>query len=234
MCHACRPPRSAPHGPLASVPRIAGEVVASVEQTHQPAHCEGADGGQSRGLARDGEAAPRSYQFETTSCIGVDTGELERRTGMSTRSDILIRLVTALARDKLAGWVLLRRNPYPLVRHVATVHHLQTCPANRGQGIGSALMHELRKIARAELGRGTDASGSARRAGSRGVLWAARVAGDRSLAQCSSPQRQRHSRGDPHDPDAALIYEWSRGRLVACRGVMEMVDPPPTAPLQGA
>ncbi|WP_406386921.1 GNAT family N-acetyltransferase [Streptomyces sp. NBC_01618] len=47
---------------------------------------------------------------------------------------------------------MLNRDPYRLVEHWGTVHHLQTHPAFRGRGIGSALVHELRKIARDELG----------------------------------------------------------------------------------
>jgi GNAT superfamily N-acetyltransferase len=61
-------------------------------------------------------------------------------------------LVTASLGQELAGWVLLRRDPYRLVRHWGTVHHLQTHPAHRGRGIGSALMTELRALARDGLG----------------------------------------------------------------------------------
>ncbi|WP_328627948.1 GNAT family N-acetyltransferase [Streptomyces sp. NBC_00353] len=62
------------------------------------------------------------------------------------------RLLVARADGLLAGWVVLNRDPYRLVGHWGTVHHLQTRPAFRGRGIGSALVHELRKIARDELG----------------------------------------------------------------------------------
>lgn len=62
------------------------------------------------------------------------------------------RLLVARANGLLAGWVILNRDPYRLVGHWGTVHHLQTRPAFRGRGIGSALVHELRKIARDELG----------------------------------------------------------------------------------
>ncbi|MFJ5549440.1 GNAT family N-acetyltransferase [Streptomyces sp. NPDC093225] len=61
-------------------------------------------------------------------------------------------LVTATVGGELAGWVLLRRDPYRLVGHWGTVHHLQTRPAHRGRGIGTALMTELRTLARDELG----------------------------------------------------------------------------------
>ncbi|MFH9352254.1 GNAT family N-acetyltransferase [Kitasatospora sp. NPDC017646] len=57
------------------------------------------------------------------------------------------RLLTAQVDGVLAGWVILNRDPYRLVGHWGTIHHLQTHPAFRGRGIGSALVHELRKIA---------------------------------------------------------------------------------------
>ncbi|MFE1413348.1 GNAT family N-acetyltransferase [Streptomyces sp. NPDC058746] len=62
------------------------------------------------------------------------------------------RLIAAGFGDALAGWVVLRRDPYRLVAHWGTVHHLQTHPAFRGRGVGSALMRELRKTARDDLG----------------------------------------------------------------------------------
>ncbi|MGW0704314.1 GNAT family N-acetyltransferase [Streptomyces sp. NPDC002867] len=62
------------------------------------------------------------------------------------------RLITAGFDDALAGWVVLNRDPCQLVGHWGTVHHLQGRPESRGRGVGSALMRELRKIARDELG----------------------------------------------------------------------------------
>ncbi|GAB1340413.1 hypothetical protein ACE1SV_70030 [Streptomyces sp. E-15] len=62
------------------------------------------------------------------------------------------RLVTARFDDALVGWVVLNRDPHRLVGHWGTVHHLQTHPGFRGLGVGSALMRELRKIARNDLG----------------------------------------------------------------------------------
>jgi GNAT superfamily N-acetyltransferase len=51
-----------------------------------------------------------------------------------------------------AGWVALSRDPSPLIAHWGTVGHLQTHLAHRNQGIGSALMHRLREVARDEMG----------------------------------------------------------------------------------
>ncbi|MFI1161728.1 GNAT family N-acetyltransferase [Streptomyces sioyaensis] len=62
------------------------------------------------------------------------------------------RLITARFDDVLAGWVVLNRDPYRLVGHWGTVHHLQTHPEFRSRGVGSALMRELRKIAGNDLG----------------------------------------------------------------------------------
>jgi GNAT superfamily N-acetyltransferase len=62
------------------------------------------------------------------------------------------RILVARANGALAGWVLLSRDLSPLVAHWGTVNHLQTQPAYRGQGIGSALMHRLRSVARDEMG----------------------------------------------------------------------------------
>ncbi|MFC5885543.1 GNAT family N-acetyltransferase [Kitasatospora sp. CM 4170] len=62
------------------------------------------------------------------------------------------RLLTAGFDGVLAGWVVLNRDPFRLVGHWGTVNHLQTHPDFRGRGVGSALMRELRRIARDELG----------------------------------------------------------------------------------
>jgi GNAT superfamily N-acetyltransferase len=62
------------------------------------------------------------------------------------------RLIVARAGDALAGWVHLQRHPFPVVAHWGTISHLQTLPAFRGQGVGSALMRSATRIARQEIG----------------------------------------------------------------------------------
>jgi GNAT superfamily N-acetyltransferase len=62
------------------------------------------------------------------------------------------RFIVARAGHALAGWVHLQRHPDPPVAHWGTVSHLQTLPAFRGQGVGSALMMSARQIARQEIG----------------------------------------------------------------------------------
>jgi GNAT superfamily N-acetyltransferase len=62
------------------------------------------------------------------------------------------RILLARINGALAGWVVLSRDPSPLIAHWGTVNHLQTQPAQRNLGIGSALMHRLRQVARDEMG----------------------------------------------------------------------------------
>ncbi|MFI1935681.1 GNAT family N-acetyltransferase [Streptomyces purpureus] len=62
------------------------------------------------------------------------------------------RLLTASVKGELAGWLNVRRDPFALIAHWGTVHHVQTRTALRGQGVGAALMHEVRRIARDEMG----------------------------------------------------------------------------------
>jgi GNAT superfamily N-acetyltransferase len=62
------------------------------------------------------------------------------------------RILLARSSGTLAGWVVLSRDPSPLIAHWGTVNHLQTQPAHRNQGIGSALMHRLQQVARDEMG----------------------------------------------------------------------------------
>ena len=58
----------------------------------------------------------------------------------------------ALTGDALAGWVHLQRHPNPVIAHWGTISHLQTLPALRGRGIGSALMVWARRDAAQEMG----------------------------------------------------------------------------------
>ncbi len=62
------------------------------------------------------------------------------------------RILLARINGTLAGWVVLSRDPSPLVAHWGTINHLQTQPADRNHGIGSALMQRVREVARDEMG----------------------------------------------------------------------------------
>jgi GNAT superfamily N-acetyltransferase len=62
------------------------------------------------------------------------------------------RLLLALADGTLAGWLSVWRDLNPVVAHWGTISHLQTHPAFRSRGIGSALMARARQTARDEMG----------------------------------------------------------------------------------
>lgn len=62
------------------------------------------------------------------------------------------RLLVAHDTEGVAGWVSLVRNTGRLVAHWADVQRLQTALRCRGRGVGSALMEQLRDIARDEMG----------------------------------------------------------------------------------
>src|ERR1700759_4886554 len=62
------------------------------------------------------------------------------------------RILLARINGALAGWVALSRDSSPLIAHWGTVNHLQTQLAYRNEGVGSALMHRLREVARDEMG----------------------------------------------------------------------------------
>lgn len=59
-------------------------------------------------------------------------------------------LFVARRADRLVGWVSLDLNEFPLVAHWATVRRLQSHPDERGQGVATALMEELVRVARAD------------------------------------------------------------------------------------
>jgi GNAT superfamily N-acetyltransferase len=62
------------------------------------------------------------------------------------------RVVLAEVDGVLAGWLNLSRHRDRVVPHWGTVKRVQTRPGFRGRGIGVALMNEVRRIARDELG----------------------------------------------------------------------------------
>lgn len=62
------------------------------------------------------------------------------------------RLLMATREATLVSWVLLRRDPNPPVAHWGTVQHLQTHLTHRGRGQVTALLRELRRVARDEMG----------------------------------------------------------------------------------
>ena len=62
------------------------------------------------------------------------------------------RVLLVRSSGDLAGWVVVGRDPNPLIAHWGIVNHLQTQLAYRNQGIGSALMGRLRQVARDEMG----------------------------------------------------------------------------------
>lgn len=62
------------------------------------------------------------------------------------------RIVVAEADGALAGWLNLSRHRERIVPHWGTVKRVQTRLGFRGRGIGVALMNEVRRIARDELG----------------------------------------------------------------------------------
>lgn len=57
------------------------------------------------------------------------------------------RLLLATMDGTLAGWLIIRRDPHPLIAHCGVVNHVQTHPHFRRHGIGTALMTRGREIA---------------------------------------------------------------------------------------
>lgn len=54
--------------------------------------------------------------------------------------------------DALVGWFVVRRDGFTLISHWGALHHVQSRPDRRGEGVGSALVEEAHRIARDELG----------------------------------------------------------------------------------
>jgi GNAT superfamily N-acetyltransferase len=62
------------------------------------------------------------------------------------------RLLLARVDGILAGWLSLSRHRDPVVPHWGMVKRVQTHPAFRGQGVGTALMNRARQVARDDMG----------------------------------------------------------------------------------
>lgn len=62
------------------------------------------------------------------------------------------RLLAAVDARGLLGWAVLRRSLDPLIAHWGSLHHVQSHPACRGEGVGSLLLCSAREVARDELG----------------------------------------------------------------------------------
>ena len=62
------------------------------------------------------------------------------------------RLLCASVEGRLAGWLVLAGHSDPVTAHWARVARVQTSLAYRGVGIGAALMAEVARCARADLG----------------------------------------------------------------------------------
>lgn len=62
------------------------------------------------------------------------------------------RLLTAWHCEELAGWLNVRRDTFELITHWGTLYHVQTRPTVQGKGFGAAMMREVHRIARDEMG----------------------------------------------------------------------------------
>ncbi|SFS86359.1 Predicted N-acetyltransferase YhbS [Saccharopolyspora flava] len=62
------------------------------------------------------------------------------------------RVVMASDGEELVGWLVIRRDTFALISHWGMLHRVQSRPERRGEGVGSALMTEARRIARDEMG----------------------------------------------------------------------------------
>ncbi|MFF9016031.1 GNAT family N-acetyltransferase [Streptomyces sp. NPDC014870] len=62
------------------------------------------------------------------------------------------RLLLASLDGELAGWLNVRRDRFELIAHWGTVHHVQTRTDVRGRGVGRALLEEVRRVAKEEMG----------------------------------------------------------------------------------
>jgi GNAT superfamily N-acetyltransferase len=99
------------------------------------------------GVTNAGGAAGFPFPPVTTSEVAPAADQL-----IADLSPQRSRLLLALVDGELAGWVNIRRDPHPVTLHWGSIHHLQTHTAFRSRGIGAALMHHARRIARDEMG----------------------------------------------------------------------------------
>ncbi|MGJ7907885.1 GNAT family N-acetyltransferase [Actinopolyspora sp. H202] len=62
------------------------------------------------------------------------------------------RILVAERHGGVVGWLVLRADAPALTAHNGSVHHVQSHPAARGRGVGTALLSRVHEIARDELG----------------------------------------------------------------------------------
>ncbi len=62
------------------------------------------------------------------------------------------RLLVATRGDEVLGWLVVTGNADPVTAHWARVTHVQTRPSVRGTGVARALLAELQRAARDDLG----------------------------------------------------------------------------------
>ncbi|MDI2031238.1 GNAT family N-acetyltransferase [Saccharopolyspora sp. TS4A08] len=80
---------------------------------------------------------------EVAASVDAIVGALDPRT---------CRVLMAWSGEELVGWLVIRRDTFALVSHWGTVNHVQSRPERRGEGVGTALMVEARRVARDEMG----------------------------------------------------------------------------------
>ena len=118
----------------------------------------------------------------------------------------------------LAGWAVLRRDPDPVVAHWGRVTHVQSALDARGTGVGRALMVEVARLAREEMGLELlrlEVRGYVEDSASAEVV----VAGTYAVRAAS---------GRPVDPDGSTWWARSAPGLAAGRSAPLLVADPAT------